>query len=222
MMRRTFFTRRRSFMRRWPFFVIGLTGSVAMGKSTAARMIARMGVPVFDADAAVHDLTGPNGAALTAIAQHFASVVSDNGVDRQALGKTVFEDAAALHRLESILHPLVRVCRNRFLQTHALRRSRYVVLDVPLLFETSGESSCDAVIVVSAPAFLQRQRTLHRSGMTAAKFTGILNRQMPDDKKRRRANAVIPSGLGKRETWRQLSRVLGQAMKFAPLADETE
>ncbi len=203
-----FYNRRPSSRRSWPFLVIGLTGSVAMGKSTAAKMITRMGIPVFDADATVHGLTGPNGPALPAIAERFAGIVGDNGVDRQALGKTVFKDASALADLEAILHPLVRARRNRFLQEQALKRSRCVVLDVPLLFETGGDSSCDAVIVVSAPAFLQRQRSLARPGMTAETFAGILSHQMPDQQKRRQADVVIPSGLGKHETWRQLKQAL--------------
>lgn len=192
----------------WAVKVIGLTGSIGMGKSTAAAMLKRMKVAVFDADAVVHELTGPNGSALEALARRFPSAVGLQGVDRQSLGKLVFADAAALADLERILHPLVRQRRQRFLQKHALRRTRTVVLDVPLLFETKGDAACDSVIVVTAPAFLQRQRVLARPGMTEDKLAGVLARQMPDYLKRRRAGIVITSGLGKRETWRRLNLAL--------------
>ena len=194
--------------RRWPFLVIGLTGSVAMGKSTAAMMIRRMGIPVYDADATVHRLTGPGGPALPALKKRFPGVVGEAGVDRHKLGTIVFKDSTALTDLESILHPLVRADRYEFLYTHTLRRPRCVVLDIPLLFETGQDSHCDAVIVVSAPAFLQRQRVLARPGMTEEKFSGIIEKQMPDIEKRHLATIVIPTGLGRHETWRRLKHVL--------------
>ncbi len=192
----------------WPFLVVGLTGSVAMGKSTAAAMIRRMGIPVYDADATVHRLTGPGGSVLAAIKSRFPDVVDAAGVNRQKLGAIVFNDSTALADLESILHPMVRADRYQFLHIHALRRSRCVVLDIPLLFETGQDAHCDAVIVVSAPAFLQRQRVLSRSGMTKEKLTGILEKQMPDTDKRHLATVVIPTGLGRHETWRRLRHVL--------------
>ncbi len=192
----------------WPFLIVGLTGSVAMGKSTATRMIERMGIPVFDADAAVHALSGINGRALPAIARRFPGLVGKSGLDRQALGEIVYADSTALRDLEEILHPLVKAQRLNFLRTQALRRARCVVLDVPLLLETKGAAYCDAVIVVSAPRFLQSQRAMARPGMTVSRYRAILARQMPDHQKRRQATVTVPTSLGKRETWRRLCRAL--------------
>lgn len=193
--------------------VVGLTGSIGMGKSTAARMIRAMGIPVHDADAVVHRLLGRGGAAVALIEAAFPGVSRDGGVDRQALGARVFADQAALRRLEAILHPLVHAVQRRFLARAARRRAPLVVLDVPLLFETGGDRICDAVLVVSAPAAIQRQRVLRRKGMTPEKLTAILAQQMPDWEKRRRASAVIPTGLGiafsRRVLQRALRRVLG-------------
>ncbi|NKB43197.1 MAG: dephospho-CoA kinase [Alphaproteobacteria bacterium] len=185
-----------------------------MGKSTAASMMKTMNIPVFDADKAVHGLMGPRGQALPALAHRFPKAVGPDGVDRQMLGELVFEDAVALADLERILHPMVRALRQSFLLSHALRRTRYVVMDVPLLFETGGDKSCDAILVVTAPSFLQRQRVLSRSGMTVKKFTGILKRQFQDSDKQRRATSVITSGLGKRETWVRLRRALRRDFLF--------
>ncbi len=204
---------RNGHQRRWPFVVIGLTGSVAMGKSTAAAMIRRMGIAVFEADAAVHRLLGPQGAALDAIKKRFPRVVGKEGVDRQKLGALVFKDKTALADLEAILHPLVRANRHHFLYSCALRRARQVVLDIPLLFETGADPQYDAVIVVSAPFLLQRQRVMARPGMTEEKFAGILSRQLPDREKRRKATATIPTGLGYRETWRLLKQALAKSRK---------
>lgn len=175
-----------------------------MGKSTAATMLRTMGLPVFDADASVHHLTGPGGKALRAVAKRFPTVVNTSGVDRQALGAIVYKDHDALKDLEDILHPMVRADRQQFFIQHAIRRTRIVVLDVPLLFEGGAEKTCDAVFVVSAPYFLQRQRALSRPGMTEEKFRSILQRQTPDVEKRNQATAVINSGLGKHLTWSQL------------------
>ncbi len=186
--------------------VVGLTGSIAMGKSTAARMIRAMGIPVHDADATVHRLTGPGGAAVAAIAAAFPGTVRNGAVDRRALGDRVFRDAAELQRLEGILHPMVRRAQRRFLLRHRARP--VVVLDVPLLFESRGDRRCDTVLVVSAPAWLQHQRVLRRPGMSAAKLAGILAKQMPDPEKRRRADHVIPTGLGFAATWKALRKAL--------------
>ncbi|MCC7271487.1 MAG: dephospho-CoA kinase [Alphaproteobacteria bacterium] len=188
--------------------VLGLTGSIGMGKTTAARMLRRMGIPVHDADAAVHRLLARGGAAVRPIAVAFAGTVRDGAVDRQELGRRVFGDPAALGRLERIVHPLVRRSSDRFLAAHRARRTPIVVLDVPLLYEKGGVRCCDRVIVVSAPAFLQRQRVLRRPGMTQARFAGILAQQMPDVEKRRRADAVVPTGLGKGYTWHRLAAAL--------------
>jgi dephospho-CoA kinase len=197
--------RRRRSARRWPFAIVCLTGSIAMGKSTAAAMLKRMGWPVFDADAAVHALMKPGGAAIAPITAVFGDVLGPQGVDRGLLGQKVFGNPSALRQLEAIIHPMVGLARQHFLQQAALQRREAVVIDVPLLFETGGEHSCDFVVVVSAPAFLQRQRALARSGMTAAKFAAILAQQTADHVKRHQAFVIARSGLGKRETLRDLA-----------------
>ncbi len=184
--------------------VLGLTGSIGMGKSTAARQLHRLGYPVHDADAVVHDLLERGGAAVPAIASAFPGVVRDGAVDRRTLGATVFSDPAALRRLESIVHPLVRQAERRFLAQARRRRRRLVVLDIPLLFETGGEGRCDAVAVVSAPPFLQARRGLARPGMTPDRLAAIRRTQMPDRDKRRRADVVIPTGRGYRPALRAL------------------
>ena len=187
---------------------LGLTGSIAMGKSTAAAFLRHLGLPVFDADAAVHKLLGPKGAALAPLAVRFPGLVGAGGVDRKKMGALVFSDAAALADLENILHPLVHKARAAFIKRAALRRAPVVALDVPLLFEGRAPHGYDLVAVVTAPAFLQKQRALRRPGMTAEKLDGVLARQMSDREKRRRADAIIPTGLGKRETLRRLKRLL--------------
>jgi len=176
--------------------IVGLTGSIGMGKSTAAKMLREMGVPVYDADAAVHVLQAPGGAALPGIEASFPGVVKAGVLDRQALGARVFGNKEALRRLEAIVHPLVAQKQRAFLRRAALAGERLVVLDIPLLFEGMGERRVDATLVVSAPAFLQRRRVMARPGMTAEKFNGILRQQVPDALKRRKASIVIPTGLG--------------------------
>jgi dephospho-CoA kinase len=171
---------------------IGLTGSIGMGKSTVAAMFAREGVPVFDADAAVHALQGPGGAVVAAIEAAFPASTGPDGVDRAKLGAAVLGDDAAMKRLEAIVHPAVAADRARFLSRHA--DAPMVVFDIPLLFETGGEKAVDSIVVVSAPADIQRARVLARPGMTAEKFAAILARQMPDADKVTRADHVIPTG----------------------------
>jgi dephospho-CoA kinase len=189
--------------------VLGLTGSVGMGKSTAAAMFRRLGVPVHDSDAAVHRLLARHGAAVEAVATEFPGVLRpEGGIDRAALGARVFGDAAALKRLERILHPLVRRSQQRFLAAARAARRPLVVLDIPLLYETGGERRCDAVIVVSAPPFLQRARVMARAGMTEARFRAVLAKQLPDAEKRRRADYVLSSGLGRAVTFRRLTRLV--------------
>lgn len=188
--------------------VLGLTGSIGMGKSTAAAMFRRLGVAVHDADATVHRLLGRGGAAVPRVAAAFPGTAGTDGIDRAALGRRVFGDAAALRRLEKILHPLVREDADRFLRRMAARRARLAVLDIPLLFESGGESRCDAVVVVSAPAFLQRARVLARPGMSEARLAAILAKQMPDGEKRLRADFVVPTGLGRRLTLRRLAEIV--------------
>lgn len=176
--------------------ILGLTGGIAMGKSAAARQFRRMGLPLHDADAAVHRLYAKGGRAVPAVRARFPEAVVEGSVDRQILGRLVFGKPEALKALERILHPLVRQETRRFLQRQARAGRPLVVLDIPLLFETGGEALCDFVVVVSAPAFLQRQRALRRPGMTAGKLAAIRARQTPDAVKRRRADYVVPTGLG--------------------------
>ncbi|WP_203309088.1 MULTISPECIES: dephospho-CoA kinase [Sphingomonas] len=172
--------------------LLGLTGSIGMGKSTVAAMMAAEGVPVFDADAAVHRLQGPGGGVVAAIEAAFPGTTGPAGVDRAALGAAVLHDAAAMRRLENIVHPAVATERLAFLAANA--GAPVVILDVPLLFETGGDAKVDAVAVVSAPAEVQRARVLMRPGMSAAKLDAILARQLPDAEKRARADFVIPTG----------------------------
>jgi len=193
--------------------VLGLTGSMGMGKSTAAAMLRRLGVPVHDADAEVHRLLGPGGAAVKAVAREFPAALAGDRIDRRILGRLVFDDVPALKRLEAVLHPLVRVAERRFLADCRRRHEAVAVLDIPLLFETGAELRCDGVIVVSAPVAVQRQRVLKRPGMTAARFASILARQMPDSEKRRRADWVVPTGLGKTVTLRHLQKILRKAQR---------
>lgn len=178
---------------------IGLTGSIGMGKSTVAAMFARAGVPVFDADAAVHALQGPGGRLATAIEAAFPGTTGQGGVDRAALGARVLGDDAAMQRLEAIVHPAVAVERAAFVAANA--DAPLVAFDIPLLLETGGEARVDAVVVVSAPAEIQRARVLARPGMSAQKFAAILARQIPDAEKIARADYVIPTG-GSLETTR--------------------
>ncbi len=177
--------------------IVGLTGSIGMGKTVAANHLRGLGLPVHDADAAVHDMMAAGGEAVAAVTAAFPGVVRDGGVDRAALGAIVYGDPAALARLEAILHPMVRCRSDDFLRHNAQRGAALVVLDIPLLFETGGDRRVDATIVVSAPAFLQEQRVLRRPGMTAERLARIRAQQMPDAEKRRRADFVVQTGLGK-------------------------
>ena len=195
--------KRRSFHHRRPI-VLGLTGSIGMGKSTASGMLRRMGVPVHDADAAVHRLMAKGGGAVAAIAEAFPGVVVNGAVDRRALGQRVFGDKAALCRLEAILHPRVRRVAEHFIRWHRRRGTPLVVLDIPLLFETGAARQCDAVAVVSAPHFVQAARVLARPGMTQARLGAIRAQQMPDIRKYQRADFVVETGLGQYHTLRQL------------------
>ncbi|MGH6898892.1 MAG: dephospho-CoA kinase [Geminicoccaceae bacterium] len=190
-------------------FILGLTGSIAMGKSTASRAFRSLGVPVFDADAAVHRLLARRGGAVAAIAAAFPDCLGPGGgVDRQALGRQVFDHPAALARLEAILHPMVQMVERRFLARCAGARRPLVVLDIPLLYETGGERRVDAVAVVSAPPFVQAQRLRRRPGMSLARAAAIRARQMPDAEKRRRADFVIPTGLERRRSLRAVAHIV--------------
>jgi dephospho-CoA kinase len=172
-------------------FVIGLTGSISMGKTTAARMFAEEGVPVHDADAVVHRLY--EGDAAPAIEAAFRKTTRGGKVDREELARRVLGDDAAMKRLEAIVHPLVRAAEQHFLADAAARGAPVAVLDIPLLFETGSDKRVDAVVVVSAPAEIQRARALERPGMTAEKFDAIMAKQMPDAEKRRRADFIVDS-----------------------------
>ncbi|HEX8668229.1 MAG TPA: dephospho-CoA kinase [Allosphingosinicella sp.] len=172
--------------------VLGLTGSIGMGKTTVAQMFAEEGVPVFDADAAVHRLQGPEGALVAEIETHFPGTTGPGGVDRGVLAERVLGESAALQRLEALIHPAVASEREAFLAAHGT--APLVVLDIPLLFEKDGWREVDRIAVVSAPAEVQRARVLARAGMTEDKFAKILSHQVPDAEKRARADFVIPTG----------------------------
>jgi dephospho-CoA kinase len=175
-------------------FVLGLTGSIGMGKSTTARLFKEAGVPVHESDAAVHQLY--DGEAVPAIAAVFPDAVIGGKVDRDRLAARVLGDPAALRRLESLVHPLVRASADRFLSEAKASGAKIAVLDIPLLFETGGEDRVDAVVVVTAPPDLQRARSLERPGMTAEKFEAIVARQMSDVEKRKRADFVVDTSRG--------------------------
>ncbi len=188
--------------------LLGLTGSIAMGKSEASKAFRRLRVPVFDADAEVRALMAPGGRGYDAVKQMFPTAVGADGrIDRKRLGAAVFEKPDDLRRLEGILHPLVGDARQGFLRRARALGIPLVVLDVPLLFETGGETRCDYVAVVSAPAFVQRRRALRRPGMTEKKLAGILAQQTPDGEKRRRADFIIPSGLGRNASLRAIRHI---------------
>jgi dephospho-CoA kinase len=194
--------------------VVGLTGSIGMGKSNAASVLRRLRVPVHDADAAVHRLLGPGGRAVRPVGAAFPESLREDRIDRKILGDLVFGDTPKLKRLEAILHPLVRRSSRAFLMSAALRRERLVVLDIPLLFESGGENAVDLVIVVSAPPRIQRQRVLARPGMSEPKFGAILARQVPDHEKRRRAQFVVRSGGHRGETFRQVRQIVDAIRKM--------
>lgn len=185
---------------------VGLTGSIGMGKSTIAAMLRDLGVPVFDADAVVHELQGPGGRLVAGIESAFPGTTGRMGVDRQKLGAQVLGDDGKMARLEAIVHPAVAEERVAFLAAH--RDAPLVVFDIPLLFEKAGAQALDAVIVVSAPSEIQRGRVLARPGMTPEKFESILARQMPDAEKRARADHVIDTGVPLDETRARVAEVV--------------
>ncbi|MEA3065404.1 MAG: dephospho-CoA kinase [Sphingomonadales bacterium] len=186
--------------------VLGLTGSIGMGKSRVAKMFADEGVPVFDADAAVHRLQGPDGRLVAAIEASFPGTTGPGGVDRGALAERVLGEPEALRRLESLIHPAVALERQAFLTDN--EKAPLVVLDIPLLFEAGGAGQVDKIAVVSAPPEVQRERVLARSGMTPEKFERILARQLPDAKKRARADFVIDTSGPLEGTRRAVRRIL--------------
>jgi dephospho-CoA kinase len=188
--------------------ILGLTGSIGMGKSTTARLLAEEGAPVYDSDAAVHALYVKGGAAVEAVAKEFPAALRDGAIDRAALGPAVLGEPGAMKRLEAIVHPLVRAEQAKFLRQHHAAGAPLVVLDIPLLFETEADKLVDAVIVVTAPADVQRERALAREGMDERKFAHILAKQMPDAEKRERADFLVNTGLGLEEARAQIRAVL--------------
>jgi dephospho-CoA kinase len=193
-------------------FVLGLTGSLGMGKSTTARFFAEAGVPVHDADAAVHRLY--EGVAVKAIEMAFPGTTAGGKVDRNLLAVRVLDDAAALKRLETIVHPLVQEAERLLLAEAEARGENIAVLDIPLLFETGGDRRVDAVVVVSAPPEVQRARVLERPGMTMAKLDAILAKQMPDEEKRRRADFVVDTSQGFDTARAQVRAILAAVAKM--------
>ncbi|MBL6935099.1 MAG: dephospho-CoA kinase [Alphaproteobacteria bacterium] len=192
--------------------VAGLTGSIGMGKSTAAAALRHLGCPVHEADKVVHRLMEKGGEAAPLVATAFSDavpeVIKHGTVDRAALGEFVFGNDEALDRLEAILHPLVRDDEESFLFRMAMRREKLVFLDIPLLFETDAEERLDATVLVTAPPFVQAARVLRRPGMTKARLAAVLSRQMPDAEKKRHADFVIQTGLSRGWTLRQLKQTV--------------
>lgn len=187
-------------------FIIGLTGSIGMGKSTVAQMFVDEGVPLFDADAAVHQLQGPGGALVDEIEALFPGSTSSDGVDRQKLGAMVLGDPAALRRLENLIHPAVAKMRQAFLEQY--RDRPLILFDIPLLFERGGAEGVDHIVVVSAGAEDQRTRVLRRPGMSEERFEQIMGLQMPDADKRQKADSVIDTSLPLSETRQQVQKLV--------------
>lgn len=188
--------------------VLGLTGSIGMGKSTTARMFRDAGVPVHDSDETVHRLYAGKAAEL--IEKRFPGVVHEGVVDREKLAKAVLGQPDALKDLERIVHPLVRADADAFLERHRQEGARLALLDIPLLFETGGEDRVDRIVVVTAPAEVQRERVLARPGMTEEKFEAILSRQVPDAEKRRRADYIIDTGQGMDAARRRVAEIVDE------------
>lgn len=190
--------------------IIGLTGSVGMGKSVAASLLRRLRVPVHDSDAAVHEMLSPGGEAFTLVARMFPAAwdARKHLIDRRKLGEIVFGDAEARRKLEAVLHPFVWARQRKFILKARRMGAKRAVLDIPLLYETGSERKCDAVLVVTAPHLIQRQRVLRRPGMSEEKFHAVLALQVPDFEKRRRADHVLHSGLGRAFTLQRLKDFL--------------
>jgi dephospho-CoA kinase len=194
-------------------FILGLTGSIGMGKSATAKMFVEEGVPLYDADAAVHRLY--EGEATPAIEAAFPGTTANGKVDRDKLGKRVLGDKTAIQKLEQIVHPLVRAGEERFLADAARNGAPVAVLDIPLLYETGGDRRCDAVVVVSAPAEVQRARVFERAGMNEDKLAAILAKQMPDAEKRARADFIVDTSGGFDHARAQVREILAQVAKMA-------
>ena len=191
-------------------YLVGLTGSIGMGKTETAKMFARLGIPVYDADASVHKLYEHGGKAVAEIAREFPESIVEGRVDRPALARRVAAERGALQRLERIVHPLVAEEQRRFLAESEGVGAEMVVLDIPLLFETGGDQRMDAVVVVSAPEELQRARVLSRAEMTEDKLDHILARQMPDAEKRAKAHFVVETGRGLEHAFDQVKQIVAE------------
>ena len=194
-------------------YLVGLTGSIGMGKSETAKMFAKLGLPVYDADAAVHALYEPGGAAVAKIAEAFAGSVKNSRVDRGELARQLSADASAFARLEAIVHPLAADAQRAFVEEAKTKGAEVVVLDIPLLFETGGEARMDAVVVVSAPQDVQRARVLSREGMTRDRLDGIIARQIPDAQKRAKAHFVIETDKGLDHAFEQVKKIVAELSK---------
>ena len=190
--------------------LVGLTGSIGMGKSETAKMFARLGIAVYDADAAVHALYEKGGGAVAAISEAFPGSVKDGRVERGVLAAQLARDAAAFKRLEAIVHPLVARAQRDFIEAAKKAGAEIVVLDIPLLFETGGHAGVDAVVVVSAPTNVQRARVLTREGMNEARLDQILARQMPDAEKRAQAHFVVETGKGRAHAFQQVQNIVAE------------
>jgi dephospho-CoA kinase len=195
--------------------IIGLTGSIGMGKTETAKMFGRHGIPVCDSDATVHMLYEKGGLAVEPIRALFPAAVVEGRVDRDLLGRAVLDKPDAMKRLEAVVHPLVGVAQRAFLENAAASGAKMAVIDVPLLFETGGEKRVDVVVVVSAPSEIQRQRVLARPGMSPEKFELILSKQVSDAEKRRRADFVVDSSKGLEHAERQVVAII-EALKHRP------
>jgi dephospho-CoA kinase len=200
--------------------MLGLTGSIGMGKTETAKMFARLGIPVYDSDAAVHRLYEKGGAAVADIERAFPGTVADGAVDRAALTRAITAEKDGFKKLEGIVHPLVARGQQKFLEEAVASGAELVVLDIPLLFETGGHARMDAVAVVSAPAEVQRTRVLARPGMSAEKLDHILSRQMADEEKRKRAHFVIETDKGLDHAFEQVKKIVAELRRRREGADD--
>lgn len=191
-------------------FIIGLTGGIGMGKSTAAKILNGFGLPVYNADRAIHDLLRKGGKGVKPVAKLFPEALKRGAMDRKIIGQSVFHHPAKLKRLEKILHPLVHKIEKDFLNQAQTKKAAAVILEIPLLFETGADKRCDIVICVTAPKHVQKTRVLIRKHMTKERFKAILARQMPDAEKRKKADYVVQTGKGYVDTRRQLSKIMDE------------
>lgn len=200
-------------------YVLGLTGSIGMGKSVASSMFKKLGVPVFDSDAEVHKIYNEDETLIAKIRELFPEAVEDGKISRPKLGKIVFGNSEMLEKLEKLIHPLIRFRQKRFIKSSKFRGKKLVVLDIPLLFENDAQSICDGVALVTAPPDIQRERVLSRPDMAEEKFKNILKSQISDDEKRKRADFIIPSHYGFESSFNEictLVRMLKRKMKKKP------